>query len=350
MFSTCFIGLRKNRDLASSLKLTFYINCFKYASLFTVFLSLWLNFSGFISNNVILVILIINTLVMSIRSFLATLPRTYIDGQIGDIMESIQFFLIALKYMKYIQLSWGSVITIYSYFVYFVAVFGVLSCFLLPIMLGMSTFHPRGSNDRMVLLFTSWIFFHISWKGLTFYYLFQNFKIFLLSKGLQPGNYLYSPDPSFFPMCYLFLIGGLINFMWFYQQKGLFCRLIAIRLMVITKSTGVKREIIKVPFDMKIMRAGTNYFKKLISTRKIPETFEIPDNGSITECMICCGKESNVLIRPCNHGGICESCIITYLGTNNSCPNCKSKISKIYVMDYNKDLNKYYGTKVLTLV
>jgi hypothetical protein len=125
--------------------------------------------------------------------------------------------------------------------------------------------------------------------------------------------------------------------------------------MVISRNKGVKREIIEIPFDMKIMQAGTNYFKKLISTRKIPKTFDIAksftdENTEMSDCIICCTNKSNTLIRPCNHGGFCEECIITYLGTNNSCPNCKTKITKIYVMDYDKELGKFYGTKVLSLI
>lgn len=66
--------------------------------------------------------------------------------------------------------------------------------------------------------------------------------------------------------------------------------------------------------------------------------------------MICCERPSEILIRPCNHGGICERCAITYMGTNSKCPHCKIQIQKIYVIKYNKDKNKYFGEKVLTLV
>lgn len=349
--------LISNRDLSSSLKMTFNINLSKYLSLSVTLLFIWLYYCGYIHYSILFCVLLANIGVMSFRLFLAALPRTYVDGQFGDFMEAVQFFLIALKVTGFIGFSWEWVLIFYSIFTYLITFIGFMGMFFMPIMLGMSTFHPPNSDERKTLLFSSWIFYHISWKGIWFYYLFQNFLLFVNKNGLKPGSQLFETDPTLLPLLGIIFVGGIINFFWFYQQKHLLNRIIALKLMIIITTKGVRREIIEVPFDMKIVKAGTNYFKKLISTRKIPKTFEIPDNvpkgeaeEEISECMICCTNTSNVLIRPCNHGGICERCIITYLGTNNCCPNCKAKIEKIYVMDYNKDIKKFYGTKVLTLI
>ena len=355
MFLMCAYALISNSKLSSSLKLTFVINLMKYTSLAVTFICIWLYFIGMFHYIIVLLILIGNIVVMAIRLSLASLPRTYVDGHIGDFMEAIQFLLIALKLLGFIQCSWGWTLLIYSIFVTFMVFLGVIGAFFLPIMLGMSTFHSANSSDRKTLLFASWIFFHLSWKAITFYYLYQNFLIFLNRNGLYPRTTVFVTNYTLIPICYFFFFGGLINYFWFHQQRELFSRIIALKLMVISRNKGVKREIIEIPFDMKIMKAGTNYFKKLISTRKLPETFDITksvtdENGQLSECMICCTNKSNTLIRPCNHGGICESCIITYLGTNNSCPNCKVEITKIYVMEYDQELRKFYGTKVLSLI
>lgn len=348
-----FIG--RNKELSISLKRTFYINMFKYLSLSVSMLFIWIYYCGYLHYSILFVILLGNICVMAFRLFLASLPRTYVDGQFGDLMESVQYLFIALKITGFITFSWEWVLIFYVIFTYLVTFTGFVGMFFLPIMLGMSTFHPPDSDDRKTLLFSSWIFYHISWKGIWFYYLYHNFLIFAKKNELQPGMSFFVTDPTLLPLFIIVCAGGFINMYWFLQQKPLLSRIIALKLMIIITTKGVRREIIEVPFDMKIVQAGTNYFKKLISDRKIPQTFEIPDSvpkgeEEISECMICCTNQSNVLIRPCNHGGICESCIITYLGTNNACPNCKAKIDKIYVMDYNKDVKKFYGTKVLTLV
>jgi hypothetical protein len=253
------------------------------------------------------------------------------------------------------NISWGSTFFMYTLAVFLFNFTGIVGALFLPIMLGLSTVHPPNSNARKGVMFTAWIFFYVFWRGLTFYYLFQNLKIFVESDTLQPNKHFFVTDRTIKPILAFHFIGGLINALWFCSFEELFKRIISLKLLIIAKTKGVKRETIEIPFDMKIMQAGTNYFKKLISTRKIPDANEISqsflnNDEEIQECMICCTNKSNVLIRPCNHGGICERCVITYLGTNTSCPNCKTPITKIYVMNYDEDLKKYYGTKVLTLL
>jgi hypothetical protein len=355
MLLFCFYSIASNAKLSSSLKLTFYINLLKYISLSVSFGVIWLHYKGYIHYIFPVLILIGNIVVMAIRLSLASLPRTSVDNQFGDFMESIQFLLIALKLVGFMNSSWEWTLFIYATFVYISVFTGIVGCILLPIFLGMSTFYDSDSNNRKVLLFTAWAFYHFLWKGLSFYYLYRNFLILLNMNGFRPRTKIWVTDLTLIPICYFFFFGGLINFFWFYQHKNFLSRVIALKLMVVSRNKGVKREIVEIPFDMKIMKAGTNYFKQLISTRSIPEKFDIPDSTpnneeSAQECMICCSNESNVLIRPCNHGGVCEDCMITYLGTNDSCPHCKTAITKAYVMDYDEDLKKFYGRKVLTLV
>ena len=300
-----------------------------------------------------ILVLILNIGLMINRFILASLPRTYVDGQFADLMEAVQFLFIGLKLMGLINFSWETITLIYAVFIYFIVYFGVICAFLFPIMLGMSFFHPAGSNDRKTLLLSSWVFFHVVWKGICLFYLFQNLLIFLNSDGLTLGEEIWEPDMTLVPFCILLFAGGIVNMIWFYDQKEIFARIISLKMMIVGKNKGVKRVIAEVPFDLKIMKAGSNYFKELISTRKVPNTFsvtETKEENGFTDCMICCTNEPNILIRPCNHGGICEDCIITYLGTNNSCPNCKTKITKIYVMNYDKENKKYVGEKVLTML
>lgn len=345
--------IKKNKELSSSLKLTFFINLIKYISLLTFFVFAWLYFVGVLHYSILLLVNIGLIISMAYRLPLAVLPRTYVDGQFADFMESIQFLIISLKIIGIINPSWEWGLCIYDLFVTFLTYLGIPCAFFFPIMIGISFIHPPQSNDRKTLQFSSWVFFHIFWKGICYYYLYENLIIFLNANGLSAGTTIFITDQTLIPITIFYLVGGIINLVWFLQQRELFCRIISIKLMILNKSKGVKREIIEVPFNMKIVQAGTNYFKNLISTKNIPKTFELPTDKKVemdTDCMICCSNESNILIRPCNHGGVCERCIITYLGTNNACPHCKVKITKIYVMEHNKDKNQYFGTKVLTLV
>ena len=204
-------------------------------------------------------------------------------------------------------------------------------------------------------MFFVWILFHISWKGLCFFYLFDNVLLFLKTNDLNINTKIKIMDPTLLPITILFLLGGIINYFWFQKQRDIFTRIIAIKMMVNNKTLFIKRDIIRIPFDLKIIKAGSNYFKKLISNKKLPKTSDFTDEviglkKDESDCIICYSNPSNVLIRPCNHGGLCENCTITYLGTNNTCPICKCEIQKIFVMNFDLKNQKYLGEKVLTMI
>lgn len=40
-------------------------------------------------------------------------------------------------------------------------------------------------------------------------------------------------------------------------------------------------------------------------------------------CEICCKNESNAILEPCMHGGVCKSCLINILAKKNQCPFCR---------------------------
>ena len=348
-----FYSKIKNSILDRSFKLTFEINLMKYFSLLGIFVLTWLRFKGYIEDYILLIGLALNVGMMLNRIILASLPRTYIDGQYTDLIEAVQFLLIGLKLIGILKFSWDIIIVFYGCYVYFMIYFGILCAFLFPILFGMSNFHSVESDDYKTLQIGVWFFYHVIWKAISYYILYQNLLIFLNAEGLDSGIILYETDKTLLPACFFLFLGGLINMIWFYEQKDIFTRFISLKMMIISKNRGVKRVNAQDPFDLKIMKAGSNYFKELISKKKIPNSFSITEkknNYDFPECMICTNNEPNILIRPCNHGGYCEDCIINYLGTNNCCPTCKIPINKIYVMNYDANKNTYIGEKILTLV
>ena len=55
-------------------------------------------------------------------------------------------------------------------------------------------------------------------------------------------------------------------------------------------------------------------------------------------CVICYDEIPNILFEPCGHGAICKTCLISNVKHNNlnniNCPFCKSKVLKIFYMEY----------------
>lgn len=55
------------------------------------------------------------------------------------------------------------------------------------------------------------------------------------------------------------------------------------------------------------------------------------DSEDSAECKICMARESDVVIMPCGHSGVCETCLRRMVTENNcdSCPFCRQKMEKI---------------------
>ena len=357
LFSVIFQlkGLISNLKLASSLHLTFYLEILKYLSLSVTFIFISLNAYHYIAYYWVLIILFTNLVVISIRLGMSQFPRTYIDNGFGDFIEAVQFIFIAFKYFDIWSVSWSNTLVFYKCFVYFIAVLGVGSAFLLPFIMGIASFQPEGGLQKMIFNFVTYVLFHVAFKAISFFYIFFAFVNFATSKGFVPGAVMDSDDLALKVALYFMLVCSILNLCLINQQQIYFKKIIAIKLLIISRAKGVKREFVKVPFDMKIVHAGTNYFKKLVSTRKLPDSMDIGqvnrDSSEYSnECMICCMNPSTTLIRPCNHGGFCENCIIQYLGTNTVCPHCKVQIDKVYVMKFDAENGNFLGEKVLSII
>lgn len=349
------IALIKNRDLSSSLLLTFHLEIAKYCSISITFIMISLNAFHYIAYYWVIISLFANMAVVSVRLNLSSLPRTYIDSAFVDFLEAIQLIFIAMKYFDMWAVSWENTLAFYECFIYFIAFIGCMSAFFLPLMYGISSLHPEGSDQRKTFRFVCWIFFHVVFKSISMYYLFFNFLNYANENGLNPDSIIEHDDITLKLALYFMAFTSIINLYLMSCQESLLKKMISIKLLIIGKGKGVKREFVKVPFDMKIIQAGTNYFKNLVSTKILPKTIDIgeisqEDTSETEECMICCSNPSTTLVRPCNHSGFCETCIIQYLGTNTVCPHCKAPIKKIYVMKFDEENGKYMGEKVLTII
>lgn len=48
-------------------------------------------------------------------------------------------------------------------------------------------------------------------------------------------------------------------------------------------------------------------------------------------CEICCKNESNTIIEPCMHGGVCRPCLINILMKKSKCPFCRKVSDSIQI-------------------
>lgn len=344
-----------NQQLSETLLLTVKLNILKYLSLSISVFALVLYSFQKLSVYVVITIFILYFIVILAREIMSSTPRTYLQNTYIDMCESIQINILVLKYTQCIQWNWDECLELYYYYVWFLMVFGFLGTLLSPILFVISRMHPPNSNQRNSIEFISWAFYHGFFKSISFFYLYYNLLMYLKKHGLTPQSVIYDIHSSFIPCLIFTFVGSILNIIYLYRQKDILKKVIASKLAVIQTGKNIKRELVKIPFEMNIMKVGSNYFKKLVSQRKALPDINLNDLDSAfgdnnDECIICCTNKSNVLIRPCNHGGICESCIIQYLKTNTICPNCKIVITKIYVYEFDESNHKFFGQKVLTIV
>lgn len=79
-----------------------------------------------------------------------------------------------------------------------------------------------------------------------------------------------------------------------------------------------------------------NFFKKTtnIKNEQVPKDpiikKEIPEEEKM--CVICFFHESETIVEPCLHGGMCKSCAKDVLKKMGTCMFCRKKIEKIYII------------------
>jgi len=52
-------------------------------------------------------------------------------------------------------------------------------------------------------------------------------------------------------------------------------------------------------------------------------------------CKVCMDQKPDIVLRPCNHGGLCETCMRTMLskGGQRSCPWCREPVQRVLKFD-----------------
>lgn len=275
-----FFCYYSNRLLSPALLMTFVINMMKYGNLAVTLTSVFLYiYFDWIPILVPIAFLSTNILVAGFQIGLSSLPRTYVDGQVLDFFEGIQFLLLFIKLTQIWDISWYWTLFPYQCFIWFISFVGYISAFFFPLMYGIMTVTPEYVPQYFGIRMAVWVFSHVFYKSLAYYYLFYNFRLYLLTNKITSEAILTAPSSTLVPMLYFMLIGGLANMVWFFYQKKWIFKMISMKTMIVTNTKGVKRDYLSAPLDMNIVQAGTNFFKMMLSRKNIPD----PENDVALE-------------------------------------------------------------------
>lgn len=349
--------LIKNRKLDTALLLNFYILILDKSTWLLYTISLALYFSKCASIWLVLgmnLLLLVNSIGLYV---LSRNPRVYEGEGVYQIFVIIGYLMIFLKLGGYIDLSWNSTIILFRLELLMFKIVGGILAFALPITFGLKSIMPPNTFEAAYLK----LFGNLSVVFLVYIvcinWLYYFYRQLLVSGSISPNKFIYEPisgpsSNSTWLLAILVFVLYLLEVFFFTRTKNMFKFLIAQECLISQPNKTIEVTKFSQPLDLQLIRMGSNYFKRKMHQSR---TFN-PDNSEsqapthqMAECLICCENDSNVLIRPCNHGGLCERCAQTMLLENSSCPHCKTPISKFYIFKFEPQTGKYFAHRMLKL-
>ena len=182
------------------------------------------------------------------------------------------------------------------------------------------------------------IIFYTGWNGFVYYYLLSGDDLEYLNSTSKTFTKPYS---MLFTTGYIMLVCSFISLVFF------------LIFMPYLKSTLLNFFCSSKPFEISVQRFAKAY--KLLITQQSENYFKERDENDIemadrstgpelAKCIICYDKQSEVVIKPCGHSGMCRYCMVQYLKSKNNCPHCKQQMTKIFIIYYDPE-NKIYITK-----
>ncbi|CAD8054382.1 unnamed protein product [Paramecium sonneborni] len=263
----------------------------------------------------------------------------------------LQIMLITMKLTKTITWNWYSVFSIswglliISFIVYFV--------FLLSIGETIVDYVRNRSNKTQLI------------GGIWFSLYMNSFSIlpmwFLLEVSWHEETKLSSTTSTLFLV--LIIYNGLIlsGLLLFFSHIKLYMIELKVSSSPQTNQNKQKQSFFKVDIPYKIVQISSTYFDiiryqkntitvhhsnqsvvhqktKLKAFEFVGKTEQLQSPAAERDlelikqcedkCQICYDIEPNIVLLPCQHGGICEECIIKWLEKQKNCYICREKIEK----------------------
>jgi hypothetical protein len=276
--------------------------------------------------------------------------QTHVNNQVWCFFEALQILWISLKLMNSSgQPDWIYVLLLLYIVVGLLFFFSIISCILFPcIIFAYFTSTEEQAEQKPLVLFASKIIFTISWKGITYFTLLRNFHAIANENKVAPGMPISPNGYSLLCISVVMVIFAFIDLVYFMVVSDTFKKFISSMMLISNRNQDITSQNLSGSMNMQLMQVGANYFQRRnTQTDGAGEEEQVKKAPEILDCMICCDKPSGTLIRPCNHGGICEECMIRYLEGKNICPHCKTSITKVYIIDYDEEKKNFMAKRII---
>ena len=269
-----------------------------------------------------------------------------INSSFLKILDVLQIFYISLKFSdQNHHFSWETVLFIYSVFVFFLIVFAYFLVFIGIFLIIALIIKRDALNNMKKFVFIGFgIYFSLLWKNYVFYYTFYAVRDLLKKNIIRAGEVSeLIEDKELYKCCVALLICSLITLLFliliFFQMKKLFLNLI---------KNGKTKQISLQKFGenikLKVNQVSSTYFN-------FSNSFNIGNKNKkkaeIGKCIICLDANSEILIKPCGHSGICKICITENLKENTKCPVCRENIKEIYLIAYDEENKEFVAQGII---
>ena len=341
-------------NLNFTIRKTFIMDLMLDSGYCIVFMAYFLVFSKVLDISLLPFFIIPHIILVTVRMCSSFNRQTHVENQFIAFFEAFQILWISLKLVNVSgHPDWGWVLLSTYIIVVVFLIAGILCSLAIGCFLGILCNTDDNAIERKNLLkFISHAMYHLAWKSYVFFYLLRGFHHILNENKFVVGGPLEAKSPSLMIISGVMILCAFIDIIILCFVSDTLKRFLATRMFISNKNEDIQVHNLTNPMNMHIMQVGANYFQRdrgqngdeeegqgqVTPQKKAPE---------IMECMICCDKPSNTIARPCNHGGICEECYVKYLETKDSCPHCKAKIRKVYIIEYNEEKENFFAKRII---
>jgi hypothetical protein len=257
-------------------------------------------------------------------------------------LEALQLLIIANK----IGVTDGSVNWTWSIlFFYVVAIFLlILGFFVGLIFAGFIGIWIFSDAFRQLPALVKWaiaaILFSALWMCLVFYMLVSGFEMLATGFHLGFGNPKGTPETRMRTAAYLMVVCGIIS-----MVAALIIIPFIKALILESLRKGRAKEVTLKSFaetlNLDVTRVSENFFRPTApgpnrQNGDVEMGAQNPNRAPLGEdeglCIVCQDKKSDVIIKPCGHGGFCTDCMKEYLKEKDDCSLCRAKIDEVYLV------------------
>lgn len=278
-------------------------------------------------------------------------------------MEALQIWYIALKLSNpQMHWSWSWVLIFYYmiFIVWFIVAIALIVVFVLMVIvqLLLLLFSRQAFRhiDITPVVFLFGVVFYVIWMGVSQYYMLMGLHSLVIKHPIEVLKRSSFTNDTIYTISVMVLFCSSITFI---ILTFFFVYLRSIMIKLLRQYKGIKISLLSFAedFKMNIVQQSSNYFKaaKIDDIVETAKTIELTDRNTeggegatpMDTCIVCCEKQSEVMIFPCGHSGLCKNCITECIKRSDECLHCKKKMEKIYLIYYDEDKMCYMARGVI---